>query len=498
MPLWPAGARNTARIATYAVSMLSVLSSTKAQAIDDGERAKVLRPTTTFSTAERWETLSGGSATNRTRFDRDAFSQPSANLSFAERGGFFLGNGLFRRNWVTAPSSTRSADGLGPLYNARACQRCHLKDGRGHPPSGPDDSRVSLLVRLSVPKHPPQASSHFETLPEPNYGNQLQDVATAGHRPEGWIAIRHHSRRVRLAGGTTAVLLQPRYRIENLGYGSLHPNVLMSPRVAPPMIGLGLLEAIDERDLLAREDAADRDADGISGRANRVWSRSRQRTMVGRFGWKAAEPTLDDQSAAAMSGDLGISTPLRPGAWGDCTKTQRACREATHGNPKAGEPEVSVDIMNAIVFYVRNLAVPARRNANAPEVLRGKAAFYRAGCPGCHTPKHATRRDYAVSALAGQLIWPYSDLLLHDMGEALADGRPEASASGREWRTAPLWGIGLTATVNGHTRFLHDGRARNLTEAILWHGGEAEPAREAFRHFPAGEREALLSFLRSL
>ena len=247
MPLWPAGARNAARIATYAVSMLSVLSSTKAQAIDDGERAKVLRPTTTFSTAERWETLSGGSATNRTRFDRDAFSQPSANLSFAERGGFFLGNGLFRRNWVTAPSSTRSADGLGPLYNARACQRCHLKDGRGHPPSGPDDSRVSLLVRLSVPKHPPQASSHFETLPEPNYGNQLQDVATAGHRPEGWIAIRHHSRRVRLAGGTTAVLLQPRYRIENLGYGSLHPNVLMRPRVAPPMIGLGLLAAIDER-----------------------------------------------------------------------------------------------------------------------------------------------------------------------------------------------------------------------------------------------------------
>ena len=122
----------------------------------------------------------------------------------------------------------------------------------------------------------------------------------------------------------------------------------------------------------------------------------------------------------------------------------------------------------------------------------------RVACPGCHTPKHATRRDYAVSALAGQLIWPYSDLLLHDMGEALADGRPEASASGREWRTAPLWGIGLTATVNGHTRFLHDGRARNLTEAILWHGGEAEPAREAFRHFPAGEREALLSFLRSL
>ena len=154
--------------------------------------------------------------------------------------------------------------------------------------------------------------------------------------------------------------------------------------------------------------------------------------------------------------------------------------------------------MDAVVFYSRNLAVPARRNESDPTVLRGKALFYGIGCTGCHRPKHATRSDWPVGALAGQLIWPYTDLLVHDMGEALADGRPEGDASGREWSTAPLWGIGLTEVVNGHTRFLHDGRARNLVEAILWHGGEAESARDAFRAMPSADRNALLAFLNSL
>ena len=443
------------------------------------ERAAILAPTTDFSAAERWEVLSGGTATNRTRFDGDAFSMPSASLSFAERAEFFVGNGLFRRAWVAAPASTASADGLGPLYNARSCQRCHLKDGRGHPPAGPDDSAVSMILRLSDPSG----------APDPVYGAQLQDLAIPGMRREGRLAVEYRE--------TAASLRAPRYRIEELAYGPLAPDTATSPRVAPPMIGLGLLEAIDEADILARADPGDADGDGVSGRANRVWSPSLGRMATGRFGWKAGQATVADQAAAAMAGDIGVSNPLAPAPWGDCTPAQAECIAAPHGGtPEASE--ASEAIMAPITFYSRHLAVPARRDVDAPEVLRGKRLFYEAGCVACHAPKHATRRDWPVPGLAGQLIWPYTDLLLHDMGEGLADGFHEGRATGREWRTPPLWGIGLTETVNGHRYFLHDGRARGLAEAILWHGGEAEASREAFRALPANDRAALLAFLGSL
>ena len=475
-----------------------------AAAPDAEERAAILAPTDDFSAAEMWESLSGGTATNRKRFDRDAFSMPSATLSFAERGEFFVGNGLFRRNWVVAPASTDSADGLGPLYNARSCQRCHLKDGRGHPPSGPDDSTVSMLLRLSVPPSDGRerrrlASFAAATIPEPVYGGQLQDLSVPGLSAEGRLEIVYRETPVTFADGTKAFLRAPRYRIADPRYGPLHPDTMVSPRVAPPMIGLGLLEAIAEEDIAARADPFDGDGDGISGRVNRAWSPAGQRLAVGRFGWKAGTATVADQAAAAMSGDIGVSNPLAPHPWGDCTAAQTACIGAVHGDSARHEGfEASAEIMDAIVFYSRHLAVPARRDADSPVVLAGKALFYDIGCTACHTPKHATRRDWPETGLAGQLIWPYTDLLLHDMGEGLADGSPEGAASGREWRTAPLWGIGLTETVNGHTFFLHDGRARNLTEAVLWHGGEAAGAREAFRTLPANDRAALLAFLNSL
>ena len=546
---WRAGA---VAIVGAAVGLMAAATVARAAPTPD-ERAAILAPASRFETAERWERLSGGSATNRRRFDRDAFSQPSANLSFEERAKFAIGNGLFRRLWVTAPSSTRSADGLGPLYNARACQRCHLKDGRGHPPSGPGDSAVSMLIRLSVPprtgaERARLASGREAVIPEPTYGAQLQDVAIPGHPAEGRIRITHVPHEVTLAGGATTRLAEPRYAIVDPGYGPLDPRVMTSPRVAPPMIGLGLLEAIAESDVIARADPGDADGDGISGRARRVWSPANGQMMLGRFGWKAGTATVVDQSAAAMSGDIGVSSPLAPAPWGECTERQRTCRTALHGAGASPDPEAGADtdtdadsdrfeapaaVMDAIVFYSRHLAVPARRGEDDPAVLTGKALFYRAGCTGCHTPKHATRTDWPIEPLAGQLIWPYTDLLVHDMGDGLADGRPEGGgpeggdpeggdpegdhpegngfegnpvgggdsgggASGREWRTAPLWGIGLTEVVNGHTRFLHDGRARNLVEAILWHGGEAEAARDAFRAMPKAERDLLLAFLNSL
>ena len=457
------------------------------------ERAVILAPATDFSAPERWETLSGGSATNRGRLDRDAFSMPSANLSFARRAEFFIGNGLFRRAWVAAPASAASADGLGPLYNARSCQRCHLKDGRGHPPAGPRDSAVSMLLRLSVP--PRGGAFAPPAAPDPVYGGQLQDFALPGHRAEGRLGIDYREVRVAFPGGG-ASLRAPAYRVVDPGYGPLHPRAVLSPRIAPPMIGLGLLEAIAAEDIRARADPEDRDGDGISGRANRAWSPSLGRAALGRFGWKAGQATLADQAAAAMAADIGVSNPLAPAPWGDCTPAQAACREAIHG-ADAGF-EAPAELMAPLVFYARHLAVPARRGAGAPRTLAGKRLFYEIGCAACHVPKHATRADWPDEALAGQLIWPYTDLLLHDMGADLADGGPEGAATGREWRTPPLWGIGLTETVSGHTFFLHDGRARNLAEAILWHGGEAQPAREAFRALPRTDRAALLAFLNSL
>ena len=200
-----------------------------------------------------------------------------------------------------------------------------------------------------------------------------------------------------------------------------------------------------------------------------------------------------------MEGDIGIANRLAPALWGDCTPAQEKCRAGPHGGTERhGGVEADDKIMDLILFYTRNLAVPARRDVGEARVLRGKGLFYGTGCTGCHTPKLATAKEYEVEVLTGQLIWPYTDLLLHDMGEGLADNRPEGVADGREWRTAPLWGIGMTETVNGHTHYLHDGRARDLTEAILWHGGEAQRARDAFTRLSREDREALIAFLKSL
>lgn len=484
---------------------LGALDMGPVAASEQPDRAAILAPTTNFETAEPHEALSGGTATNTRRFDREAFSQPSQNMSFADRSDFFIGNGFFKRLWVTAPASTTSADGLGPLYNARACQRCHLKDGRGHPPRDADDSAVSMFLRVSIP---PQTEAEAEAIrnhlvnvtPEPTYGTQLQDIAIPGLQAEGRMTIAYAEEEVSFADGSTASLRHPTYDFVDLNYGPMHEDALFSPRVTPPMIGLGLLEAIPESDILAAADPDDENGDGISGRAKYIWSRAEERVMLGRFGWKLGSPTIADQSSEAMAGDIGISNPLLPHHGGDCTENQPDCLNAPAGiGGPGGDLEASAEVMDMLFFYARNLAVPARRNVDDPTVLRGKELFYQANCTACHTPKHATSTDKSVApALRGQLIWPYTDLLLHDMGDALADGRPEGTASGTEWRTAPLWGIGLTQTVNGHTNFLHDGRARNLTEAILWHGGEAMTARETFRTMNKADRDALIAFLNSL
>jgi len=467
----------------------------------------LVRPTSDFTKLEPGEQAPGGGATSRgSTFTANAFSLSSGNLDFKRELDFKVGNGIFRKSWVSAPSSTDASDGLGPLFNSRACQNCHLKDGRGHPPLSsdvPDDSG-SMLVRLSVPAATEEekgrlAAHSVNSIPDLTYGGQLQDFAIQGFAAEGKLKIDYKERKVELPGGESVSLRVPTYSLTDLAYGPASPDIMISPRVAPPMIGLGLLEAVPEEQILANVDPDDASKDGISGKPNRVWSREHGNVMLGRFGWKAGVPTIAQQAAEAFAGDIGLATTMMPYPSGDCTEKEKTCLDAPNGNsPKYQNVEVGDELFKLVTFYSQNLAVPARRKADDPEVLKGKEVFYNIGCAGCHQPKFVTGDVPGQPHLSQQLIWPYTDMLLHDMGEGLADGRPEGAATGSEWRTPPLWGIGLTETVSGLTLFLHDGRARNLTEAILWHGGEAEAARGRFAELSQADRDALLTFVNSL
>lgn len=437
---------------------------------------------------------SGGDTTVR-KADVNAFSLPSHNMSFERKVDFSVGNSFFRNPWVIAPSSTAARDGLGPLFNTNGCQNCHIKDGRGHLPAEGDDNAVSVLLRISVaPRTPEQWQRVYRDggIPDPHYGTQIQDFAVPGLEPEARLDIRYETRVVTLADGTSVRLRKPVVRLNQLAYGPLHPDLQMSLRLAPPMIGLGLLEAIPEAVLQSFADEQDRDGDGISGRVNRVWNVESAATAVGRFGWKAEQPSLKQQNAAAFAGDLGVTSGLFLRT--DCTPAQTACK----GIPTGGVPEASDNVLDLVTFYSRNLAVPARRNADAPLVQRGGQLFAAAGCESCHRTGIVTAELPAQPEQSLQTIHPYTDLLLHDMGEELSDGRPVFRADAREWRTAPLWGIGLTATVSGAEHYLHDGRAHSLLEAILWHGGEAEHSREQVRNMSAADRDALIAFLQSL
>ncbi|BFM16188.1 di-heme oxidoredictase family protein [Maricurvus nonylphenolicus] len=389
-----------------------------------------------------------------------------------------------------SPATTTARDGLGPLFNTNGCQNCHIRDGRGHAPESLDDNAVSLLVRLSIDSDD-KLAVHQAKHHEPNYGDQLQDFALPGIKPEGRVRIHYKETLITFTDGEKVTLRRPTVSIDQLAYGPLHPNTQLSARIAPAMIGLGLLEAIPESRLKQLADPKDANSDGISGKLNRVWDIQQQKLVVGRFGWKAGQPTLEQQNAAAFNGDIGITSTLFPNE--SCSPKQQECLAI-----QEKEIEVSPHILGQVTFYTRNLAVPARRKPTDPQILQGQQLFHQIGCASCHTPQHTTAEDYPLAWLADQTIHPYSDLLLHDMGDALADNSREFAASGREWRTPPLWGIGLTKTVSGHESYLHDGRARNLQEAILWHGGEADKSRKHYKRLSKEDRQAVLAFLRDL
>jgi CxxC motif-containing protein (DUF1111 family) len=348
------------------------------------------------------------------------------------------------------------------------------------------------------------AAANGGPVPHPAYGDQLQNRGTEGRVPaEGQAVFDYEAKQVTLGDGEVVALRAPEVRFTELQFGDIGPEVMRSPRVAPAMVGLGLLEAVPEQTILAL--AKEQERLGVSGRPNYVWDVEDETVVLGRFGWKANQPSLRQQTAGAFHGDIGATTFMFPEE--NCPPAQRACLDIPSASKCGGQggcegntfrPEVVPSRLTNITFYLQALAVPARRNAGDAEVKRGEALFAQANCGACHVPELKTGPKPALRAAANLTIRPYTDLLLHDMGEELADHRPDFKADGREWRTPPLWGIGLLRTVNGHSDLLHDGRARNLTEAILWHGGEAEKSREAFRGMSKTDREALVKFVESL
>ena len=425
---------------------------------------------------------------------RNAFSFPLATLDDAERARFAVGNSFFRRNWVEAPASTTARDGLGPHFIARSCGGCHLQDGRGAPPER-GEATVALLMRLSVPG----TAANGGVVPEPTYGDQLNIDAIQGVQPEGRVTITHREIRGRFADGTPYVLKKPLYRIDRLAYGPFAPGTMVSPRIAPQLAGVGLLEAISEEDILANAAAQAAASGPVKGQPNRVWDDFAQSMRIGRFGWKANVATLAHQTAGAFQGDIGITSTQHPQE--ACMPAQHDCLAAPRGGQDGG-PEIDDRTLADVVFYQATLAPAARRAIDDPQVRLGQAMFERAQCGSCHRPSYVTGSSpvptMGSEKLRGQRIWPYTDLLLHDMGEGLADGRSDFAANGRQWKTPPLWGIGLIHDVNGHRRLLHDGRADGVLEAVLWHGGEAEASRRIVLQMNKAERAALVRFVESL
>ena len=435
------------------------------------------------------EILSGGANFTTFDFSENTFGNQGNALSRDESRLFVAGNSLFRSNWVQAPASVTSLDGLGPVFNAISCGSCHFKDGRAAPMDEFNVPRPGILWRISVAGSGPNGAPN----PHPVYGDQIQDRALPKVDAEGVVQTTYESITGQYEDGTSYSLQKPIYELDELAFGPIEGPFHLSPRIATHLAGLGLLEAIPEADLLANADPADADGDGISGKANYVWDVKQNREVLGRFGWKANQPSIEQQNAGAFSGDMGLTTSLFPEENFTSAQKQRF-PDLING----GAPEVSDDQLFRITLYVQALAVPAKRNTDEPAYFEGQRLFQRIGCESCHVAEFTTGSGNTLASLDLQQISPYTDLLLRDMGEGLSDDREDFKASGREWRTPPLWGIGMIETVNDHSRLLHDGRARDIEEAILWHGGEAEAAQQAFKALSEKERADLIFFLKSI
>ncbi|MFT3664400.1 di-heme oxidoredictase family protein [Piscinibacter sp.] len=410
-------------------------------------------------------TPAGGSATVALN-DAAPFMQFAPGIDASEMAGVSQGRELFVAEWQPAPGPRTLIDGLGPLFNANACTSCHVADGRVPPLAEGGATTPGVLFRIG----------NAEGQVHPLYGGQLQDQATAG-LAEGRVNWSQEA----AAGALTYTATL----FGEVGLEGFH----LGPRIAPQLLGMGLLDRVSEDHILAGADPDDRDGDGVSGRVH--WVNEDGATRVGRFGWKAINASLRTQNAGALHQDMGLTSPVRPAE--NCTALQTVCAE----QPGGGSPEVSEASLSAIVDFMTVLAVPERRIAERAAFDRGAALFERVGCAACHRPTLLTGGGARFPGLSGQTVYAYTDLLLHDMGEALGDGVKEGDAQPAEWRTPPLWGIGLVERKPG-ARFLHDGRAASLREAIGWHGGEALGARTRFQALGDADQALLLQFLRGI
>jgi CxxC motif-containing protein (DUF1111 family) len=449
----------------FIASAITILSCTK-------------NPKSIFSANSEWS--SGGL---QTVFDESssAFSHGFSGLSARQESVHSVGDALFENTFVSAPSITHA--GLGPAYNNVSCISCHIGDGRGKVPGVGEDA-ASILFRISM-----IGTDEFGgPIPVPGFGTQISNRIIAGYTKEADVTISFTEKEFAFTDGEKYNLRFPTYQIIS-PYKAMPGQVLLSPRVASPVFGLGLLEAIPASTIesfVAEQASSNK---GISGKINYVYDITTKTNAIGRFGWKANQPTVLQQSASAFQGDIGITNYLYP--------TENTFGQSQMDNLN-DDVEVSDSILHAVSFYIQTLAVPARRNVNDKMVMEGKALFAKANCNSCHKSDVRTVTNVALAGISNQLIHPFTDLLVHDMGADLADNRPDYLANGNEWRTAPLWGIGLTKRVNGHTNFLHDGRARNLMEAVLWHGGEAEESKNTVTKMNKAERLALIKYLESL
>lgn len=427
---------------------------------------------------------SPGGDSSSNDWSRNSFSHPMLNATNAEKQLFGVGNSFFKLAWVEYPSSTVGRDGLGPLFNAISCAACHVNDGRG---IGYINDRVNLSILFRLAENTPQGQFAHK-----DYGSQLQPFGVQGVIGEARANVIFEYINGVYPDGSAYELRKPNYTFSNFKSSPFSDQTQVSARVANHLIGLGLIEAIPPEDILLNADPDDLDQDGISGRPNYVLNLENNKITLGLFGWKASQPTLKQQNAAAFNGDMGLTTSLFSEQ--NCTAVQLDCLNKTHELPY----EVEDKVLDRVTLYTQLLAVPKSRNTDHIDFIEGKKAFSQIGCVNCHTDHFITARTHVIEALREQKISPYSDFLLHDMGPDLADGVIEGLALGEEWRTSPLWSIGLIKTVNRHTNLLHDNRARNVEEAILWHGGEASKIKNKFMNLNKSTRDQIVFFVESI
>lgn len=432
--------------------------------------------------------LLGGDLTHF-MFGTRSYSQPAPNLPWQLETAFNDGDGLFARPFKAPEKAAYGVEGygLGPYYNNISCESCHRRDGV----TDPHQPGSSLLVRLSVPG----VGSYGGPNPHPVYGGQFEDRAVPGVLPQGRVELGWSETPGTYPDGPSYSLRRPSIELRDLAYGPLGQDAMLSLRLPPPVFGMGLLEAIPDETLLAWAAENGRTGGPVRGHPNRVWDPVNRRMAIGRFGRKAEEASVLSQTAGAAINDMGVTSWIYPEQ--TCTAAQTACRTALPSGPPE-KPEFETEKLDNVVTYMQLLGVPGRDHLNDPGIQRGEALFGQIGCSACHRIEAVTGGDHPIRRLRNQTIHPYTDLLLHDMGDGLADNRPSFEASGLEWRTPPLWGLGLRERVNGHQLFLHDGRARGAEEAILWHGGEADAAATAFRNLTAEDRAAIIRFLKTL